>query len=243
MSNDKPVRSPGGSEIFRHQPVERDIEAPVEAASVDEIEAHFTRVFGKPEQVFHELVSDIVHIDVHIIPPAAGRDHWTLFTTGMSALPMSVPEHIENAAEFEYAELMIKLPASWKVGSNEDRWFWPLKWLKRLARLPHEYQTWIGSLHTIPNGDPAKPFASGTKLCCWMLVPLLDVEEGDRRIELKDGRTVNIYSLLALHPEEVSLKLNKGAEALIEAMDAAGVDDVLQVARPPVVKKKLFGLF
>ncbi len=243
MSNDKLARSPGGSDILRHQPQERDIEAPVETAGTDEIEQHFARVFGEPENVFHELVSDMVHIDVHIIPPRPERNHWTLFTTGMSALPMTVPEHIEDAEQFAFAELMLTLPASWKVGNNDDRWFWPLQWLKRMARLPHEYNTWLGALHTIPNGDPPKPFSPETKLCCWMLLPPIGVEEADQRITLKDGRVVNIYCLLPLHIEEVNLKLNKGAEALIEALDAAGVDEVIEIKRPPAVRKKLFGLF
>jgi hypothetical protein len=243
MSNDKPSRTPGGSNILRHQAQERDIEAPVETAATDEIEQHFARVFGEPESVFHEIVSDIVHIDVHIIPPRPERDHWTLFTTGMSALPMTLPEHIEDAEQRAFAELMLMLPASWQVGSKDDRWFWPLQWLKRLARLPHEYNTWLGPLHTIPNGDPPKPFSSETKLCCWMLLSPVGVEEADQRITLEDGRVVNIYCLLALHIEEVNLKLNKGPEALIEALDAAGVDEVLQIERRPAVRKKLFGLF
>lgn len=243
MSEDKPQRSPGGSAILRHQPVERKDDEHIEHADTEEIEKHFARVFGEPENVFHELVSDIVHIDVHIIPPRPERNHWTLFTTGMSALPMTITENIEDPEEFVFAELMIKLPASWKVGSQEDRWFWPLKWLKRLARLPHEYGTWIGPLHTIPNGDPPKPFAPTTKFCCWMLLPPLDVEEADRRITLSNGDVVNIYCLHALHAEEVNLKLNKGADALIEAWGAAGVDDILQVNRPTVTRKKLFGLF
>ena len=34
--------------------------------------------------VFHELVSDIVHIDVNIIPSDNGRDYYVLWTSGMS---------------------------------------------------------------------------------------------------------------------------------------------------------------
>ncbi|MBK9266166.1 MAG: suppressor of fused domain protein [Polyangiaceae bacterium] len=243
MSDDKPSRSPGGSDILRHEARAREFEPPAASTGTEEIEQHFARVFGEPQSVFHEIVSDIVHIDVHIIPPRPVRDHWTLFTTGMSDLPMNVPKHIEGAEQFAFAELMLMLPASWEVGSDVERWYWPLRWLKQLARLPHEYNTWLGALHTIPNGDPPKPFSPETNLCCWLLLPPVGVDEADQTITLKDGRVVNIYCLLALHREEVSLKLNKGGEALIEALDAAGVSEVLQIDRPPAVRKKLFGLF
>jgi hypothetical protein len=75
MSHDKPIRSPGGSYIWRHEAREREFETPAVATGTEEIEQHFARVFGEPENVFHEIVPDIVHIDVHIIPPRPERDH------------------------------------------------------------------------------------------------------------------------------------------------------------------------
>ena len=243
MRDDKPIQSPGGSDILRHQAQDRPIQFPTESPHATAIEDHFARIFGQPEQVFHEIVSDIVHIDVHIIPPRPERDCWTLFTTGMSALPMTVPPHLENHENLAFAELMLVLPPSWEVGNNADKWFWPLSWLKKLARLPHEYNTWLGPLHTIPNGDPAKPFAPETKLCCWTLLPPVEVSAQDCTITLADQRIVNIYCLHALHREEMALKLNKGVDALLEALDNAGVTEVLQIKRPPAVRTKLFGLF
>ena len=35
----------------------------------------------------------------------------------------------------------------------------------QLARLPHEFQTLLWQGHTVPNGDPALPYARNTKLC------------------------------------------------------------------------------
>mgnify|MGYP000664765674 CR=1 FL=1 len=54
---------------------------------MEETEQHFADVFGfDPDdtRVFHELMSDIVHIDVHIVPPDENRPFYLLFTTGMS---------------------------------------------------------------------------------------------------------------------------------------------------------------
>jgi hypothetical protein len=66
------------------------------------------------------------------------------------------------------------------------------------------------------------------------------VPEDARTVALADGRTVNLYVLHALYLEEMSLKLNKGTDALLDAFDGARVGEVLDAARPSSVKRKLF---
>jgi hypothetical protein len=246
-----PERAADGSAILRHTAISRDINAlgDVEHANTDEIEQHMARHFGPIANVFHEIVSDKVHIDVHFIAPTPERNEWTLFTTGMSALPMSVPE---GAEDFQYGELMISLPPTWKVDAlgltpppaDLERWYWPVRWLKQLARLPHDYNTWLGTLHTIPNGDPPRPFSSETKLCGWVLIPPFSAGDEAQSVQLSDGRVVHLYSLYALHANEMELKLKQGGEALFEALSKAHASEVLDLARPSVAgKKKKGGLF
>ena len=69
----------------------------------------------------------------------------------------------EDAGAETRAELMIALPAEWKLADSQledERWYWPIRNLKALARLPHEYETWLGFGHTVPNGDPPEPYAA-----------------------------------------------------------------------------------
>src|SRR5215831_18616558 len=157
-------RNPDGSRILRYEARERKWEAaPPPSQGIEEIEKHVATYFGAPATVFHEIVSDLVHIDVHIIPPHAERDCWTLFTAGMSDRPMSPPE---GADDEKWAELMISLPPDWTLDklsvtpppADLEKWYWPIRWLKQLARFPHTCETWLGSGHTIPNGDPPEPF-------------------------------------------------------------------------------------
>ena len=159
--------------------------------------------------------------------------------------------HLASVEADLSARLLLHLPASWKVDALKatpppadlERWYWPIRWLKQLARFPHEYQTWLGFGHTIPNGDPPSPFSPETKLCGWFLLPPIGVEDEARQVTLSDGRTVHLYCLHALHLAEMALKLNKGSDALLDAFDAAGVGEELRLDRPAVVRRKLFGIF
>ena len=85
--------------------------------------------------------------------------------------------------------------------------------------------------------------AGGLRTIGWLLLPPIDVPAEGRTIPLADGRTVNLYALHALHADEMTLKLDKGTDALLDAFDRAKVAEVLQPMRPSVARRKLFGLF
>jgi hypothetical protein len=241
--------SPGGSKILRYEaPQERDWQPAAASPYGEEVERHFAAHFGEPSTVLHEIVSDLVHLDVHVIRPRPERNCWTLFTTGMSDLPMTVPR---GAEAHKHAELILSLPPEWKVDELKvtpppgdlEQWYWPIRWLKQLARFPHEYKTWLGMGHTMPNGDPPAPFAPQTRLCGWWLLPPITVPEEARTVKVSDGNEVQLLSMHALYVQEQTLKLVKGSDALIDLFSEADVSEVLTLDRAPVVRKKLFGLF
>src|SRR6185295_19871223 len=94
--------SESGDPIYRHQR-----EKPFEPARGDEqnieaIAAHIEKHIGPPDSVFHEIISDLVHIDVHFVAPAPERNFRTLVTSGMSDRPMNAPEGAEH---LRYAEM------------------------------------------------------------------------------------------------------------------------------------------
>jgi len=105
--------SESGQPIFRHRPREKEFELAIgDERSIERIARHIEAHIGKIEMVFHELISDLVHIDVYWVKPTPGRDFHTLITTGMSDRPMTVPE---GEGTSPYAELMICLPSSWPI--------------------------------------------------------------------------------------------------------------------------------
>ena len=57
------------------------------------------RHLGPIDKVWHEILSDTVHLDVHHLPPSPGRNYHTLVTTGMSDLPMNAPPQAPDYTE------------------------------------------------------------------------------------------------------------------------------------------------
>ena len=143
-------------------------------------------------------------------------------------------------------QLWSTLPEEWEISDQafeDETWYWPIRQLKMLARLPHEYETWLGMGHTVPNGDPAEVYAVSTDFCCALImIPALTPDEFDE-LPLEDGNTIHFYSIVPLYQEEMDFKLNKGLDALIDRFDKAGVTDFIDVDRPNTCRRKRFGLF
>lgn len=235
------IVSLSGDRIFHHNEPS-PFQAPMGEMCLEQISAHIEQHVGPIETVFHELVSDTVHIDVHILKASPGNPYCRLITSGMSDLPMTTPEGRDVS---RFAELMITLPAGWQLDQGafkSEEWYWPVRLIKSLALLPHKYATWLGLGHTMPNGDPAEPFAPNTRLCGAMLVPPLTVAEEFDTLFIDGEKTIQFYSVVPIYRAEMELKLRKGSQALVERLDAKGITDIVDLVRPDVAKKR-FGLF
>jgi len=243
MSDEIPELSESGKPIYRHKPREKPFEPAFgDAGHIKLVEEHISKHVGEPKTVFHELVSDLVHLDIHIVPPGPKRDYYTLVTTGMSARAMTVPEGFE---ELSYAELLMCLPPDWPLRQEDfidERNYWSIRWLKTLARMPHEYNTWLGHAHTIPNGDPPAPFAPNTALCGAMIVPPILIPKESHALTVSPEMQIHFYAVVPLYQEEMELKLKRGAQALFDRFDRHGVSELVDVKRKNVARK-ILGLF
>lgn len=237
--------TPGGSTMFRHAAREREWEpAAGDTDLIEAIDAHITRHVGEVETVFHEVISDIIHVDVHVVPPTPERNWYTFVTSGMSERPMAVPPESELD---EYAELVLCLPPTWPVSEdafkvNNEQHYWPIRWLKQLARLPHEYDTFFCSGHTIPNGDPPEPFHDTTNMCCWLILSPVWFDEEFANLKLPDGRSISFLSIIPIYEEEMQMKLNKGTDALADKLGSLPLTELMNPSRKNVAKKR-FGMF
>lgn len=221
---------------------EEEFAAPAELseAEAQKWSSHLEEHLGESGCVFHELVSDVVHLDIHRFPPRPGRPFHVLVTQGMSALPMTTPE---GAEKFRYAELMVALPEEWVLDgeqSADEPWYWPIRMIKFIARLPHVYDTWVGPGHTIPNGDPAEPYAQTTSSCCALIGSPVVLPESIRECALGPDKTVHLYAVYPILLDEMDYKLSNGADELFAKMEARKVSEVIDPGRRSCLKKRFW---
>jgi Suppressor of fused protein (SUFU) len=233
-----PEKTESGQPIYRHQDTRQGWTPPemVDSKGYEALEAHYAKHFGKSSGVYHEILSDLVHIDVYMYPATSQRDFHVLATIGMSALPMQVPE---GAEDFQFAELLIALPKTWKLDEaslQQESHYFPIRWLKYLARMPHQYQTWLGFGHTIPNGDPPQPLAENTSLCGLVLLPPILFGEEFSPVQKENNSNVHIWAIVPLYEEEIALKLKNNVEALFEGFEKHQVSELLDLSRPNTIQ-------
>ncbi len=196
----------------------------------DAVEAHIRQYFGVYPLVFHEKLSPDIHVDICLIEPTPERDYYTLVTLGMGAHRMNVPEELRDS-RLDRAELLICLPARWNIRGQAEKWYWPLRWLKILARLPGSEDTWLGWGHTVPKGAP---FSYNTNLSSVILTEpaLFDAEAAV--CHLPDGDAINFYQVVPIYQNELDCKLHRGAKSLLRlfGQDAYVVD----IDRPSVCR-------
>jgi len=229
---DRLRRTPGGDNVYVYENARPPEVATGDADLIEAVAAHIEKHIGEPDLVFHQLVSEYVHVDIHVVQPTEARPWVTLVTSGMSERPMTTPQGI--GPEYSRAELTMALPPDWPIHSKEERHYWPFRILQDIATLPHKYDSWVWIDHTIPNDDPPKPYAEDTGFCCALLgVPVL---AGPDFAQMTDGEhTVTFIAVYPLYEDETNLKLNEGADALTERLDAAEVTELLDPTRPSVV--------
>ena len=202
------------------------------------IENHIQQYFGQFENVFHELASPDIHVDICVVPPSEERDYYTLVTMGMGAHRMNVPEELAEY-KLERAELAIALPKDWKIKKEnfeDEKWFWVVRLLKDLARLPIASDTWLGFGHTM---DHEENFAENTKLCAAMLTAPQGTEDGSEVCILPSGEEVNFYQVIPLYRDELEYKLARGADALLDKME--GISFVVKPDRQDAITRGTLG--
>ena len=201
---------------------------------MEAVEGHIQQYFGKFENVFHELSSPDIHVDICVVPPSEERDYYTLVTMGMGAHRMNVPEELAEY-KLERAELAIALPRNWKLKHEDlknERWYWPIRLLKALARLPIASDTWLGFGHTMDNEED---FAKDTKLCAAILTGPQDTEDGSEVCILPSGEEVNFYQVIPLYRDELEYKLAHDADALLDKMN--GISFVVEPDRQDAITR------
>ena len=193
---------------------------------LSEVIQHFRTIFGEvDEKSLIEIVPSGHPVAINVIRPSGSRKCVTLFTTGLSSAKMNVPGGLEKYA---LAELFIQLPGEWEFASSDPRWSWPVEWLRRIAKYPHENNVCLGGPVTIiANNDPPEPLAPNTDFTSLMLV-------AEKSFKRSDGNIVQLYRIAPIYSDERELEIKEGAPALMRAFDRKNIPFIVDLQRPSV---------
>lgn len=179
----------------------------------DAIPEHYGRFIDGEPMVFHELVSDHMHLDVYCWAPTQQRNMWTMVTAGMSAHQMNVQPGHEH---YQRAEFVITLPGDWPdlntiqrmPRSKAHRFFWPIEAMKSFARIPYLHDTWIGIGHTTQAGRGIRDVYKGSDFTGLLVAPILSMPEEAMTLEVDDN-LVHCHGLYPLYTEELQFIVNQ----------------------------------
>jgi hypothetical protein len=190
-------------------------------------------------EVFELVMPDIFPVDeesyirLYAIRPSDRHPCWTLFTVGMSAVPMVIPDGQE---EYRFAELLIHLPASWRMplaSEPSEETSWPVSWLHQIAYYPYQAKTWLGGQYTIiSNDDPPEPLAPNTALSCVLLIADF---AGCNPLRVRD-KQIHVYTLVPIYAEKRDLESEHGVRELLRRLEQAGVTAIVDVCRMNVAQ-------
>ncbi len=194
---------------------------------------HVVSWIGEPV-ILHEKVSETIHIDIYWVAPSDERPFHTLVTSGMAQEAMKAPKGSDACT---HAELVMFLPPDWPMDriQDDDGAFWPIRVMKRLARYPHDFNTWVWLGHTIPMGDSGPvdlPFDS-----VLLDFPML-LDSSGCALPLPDGRKVMFLGIILLRPEEREFCMANEPDAfmdLVEEQDRLAELLVLDLGRESMV--------
>ncbi|MDB1145295.1 MAG: suppressor of fused domain protein [Alcaligenaceae bacterium] len=196
--DDDEVEESNDGEVIEYRYNEQDLSL---------LEAFREKHIGHFKNVFHEMISDELHVDLYVSPPTDDRDYYIVMTEGMGAFEMNVPDEIPRSMNHRRAEILCYLPSDWNLDfEKDDRSYWPFGFMKSIARLPIRHHAWVGELHTM--GDE-EPFAANTALCAGILTQYINLVSNTIEplsVKLSDGKEVDILTMVPLYHEELKFK-------------------------------------
>lgn len=163
---------------------------------------HILKTFGLVETKLKESKSKYIERTILVSKPSEKRPYYTLTTLGMGAAMMkNIPPSYRNQGVGR-AELLICLPADWDLKNRDEKWFWPISYLRALMQYPFSQKTWLGYEHTIQLGGKLP----GTNFKGILFDYPYRIEQTDYRVELANGEFVWFYQIIPLYSNETVYK-------------------------------------
>ena len=200
-------------------------------SELEKIESFIENEYGHFDEVIHEIVSPDIHLDIAIVPPNEYQPYYKLVTMGAGAYKMNVPRELKSY-KLEYAEYVIFLPKEWDIKSDKEEYYWAIRQLKNIARLPINTDSWLAYGHTITANEDYSPVAENTEFNSFVLINSIN-KNNEIVNPLKIGlfKQINFYQMFPLYREEVDYKMENSLEELINKFSDEDLDSVVNINR------------
>jgi hypothetical protein len=105
-----------------------------------------------------------------------------------------------------------------------------------VAHFPHDTKSWLGTGHTMPNGNPPAPFWGSEVLDTLLFMPTIVSKDATLPDELKlGGEPVHFLWVVPLSTAECNFKLQNGYNAILGLFDQHRHPHVYDPARKSYV--------
>lgn len=177
---------------------------------------HIVKYFGEPDMILSEAVSPDICVEIAVIEPTPDQNFYTLVTMGMGAHKMSVPEGAQDQ-HLERSELVLLLDPDWIIPHKDEKYYWPIRLMKTLARQPiKDPDLLICYGYSWCNN---KPFAQDTELCAVTINPLFKAFDSEAQTcHLPDGNDINYLFVWPLYQNEYEYLQEHGRQEFMTAM-------------------------
>lgn len=170
------------------------------------------------KELFHPIPADLKincpYCSFHY--PIRGREVELVFRMNEAGLSKLPPQWLEQQKErLDCGQWLVREIAEDPKAMQDEKWYWPVRLLKSLARLPGNCDTWLGWGHTV---DYREPFSENTELCAAMLI---SSEEAQEECLLPNKDTVCFYQVIPIYRDEMQYKQEKTAQELLEKMEGS----------------------
>lgn len=142
-----------------------------------------------------EMEEDGSQVDIVWAKPTKDFNYHVLVTAGLSEMVMEEPE--------QCMELIMMLPADWKMGDTKDQWWWPIELLSRVAytSLIMKDSLTIGSVVSLTKDDA--PFMKGTKNCGLVVTVPEHFDLSLCEIPVADGLFLRFHQVIPVNKEDI----------------------------------------
>jgi hypothetical protein len=223
----KPENVPSGVAAFVRKMVGTVFGGRQAKRVASEVVDFFEQSFGPVSiHALKEIVPTSPAVEIRVIEPTATRRCLTLFTNGMSSVPLPVGG---SGTDYELAELFIELPANWPYRNLANAEFaWPIKWFRWVSRHAHQNRITMDGPVLVVEAKDAISICPGKRFSAMLLL----AENGIKR---KGRGVIQLYRLFPLYPEEVALAQKESVAALFRAFDTNKIEFVIDLNRRSAV--------